>query len=93
MSPMRFLLLSLLLLAPAGAHSEAEPVRVFIFAGQSNMVGADSKVADVDRYAPFVGWAEAQEDVRFSYVLGRETKKRSDGWVDLAPIDGMVGPS
>ena len=92
MSPMRLLLLSLLLLAPAGAHSEAEPVRVFIFAGQSNMVGADSKVADVDRYAPFVGWAEAQEDVRFSYALGRETKKRSDGWVDLAPIDGMVGP-
>ena len=68
-------------------------MRVFVFAGQSNMVGADSKVADVDRYAPFVGWAGAEEDVRFSYVLGRETKKRSDGWVDLAPIDGMVGRS
>lgn len=89
---MRFLLLALLLIAPARGHSEAEPVRVFIFAGQSNMVGSDSKVADVDRYAPFVGWAEAQEDVRFSYVIGRETKKRSDGWVDLGPIDGTVGP-
>ena len=31
----------------------AEPIRVFIFAGQSNMVGSDSKVDDIDRFPPF----------------------------------------
>ena len=30
-------------------------LRVFIFAGQSNMVGSDSKVADIQRFPPFVG--------------------------------------
>ena len=48
-------------LASSVAASQGKsPVKVFILAGQSNMVGADSKVADVDRYAPFVGWAGAQ---------------------------------
>lgn len=56
------------------------------------MEGADSKAADVDRFPPFVGWAEPFTSVRYSYVLGRETKKRSDGWVPLQCIDGMVGP-
>lgn len=66
--------------------------RVFIFAGQSNMEGADSKVADIERFPPFGGLGEAQEDVRFTYVIGREDKRRSDGWDDLAPVNGMVGP-
>ncbi len=30
-------------------------VRVFIFAGQSNMVGSDSKVKDIALYPPFAG--------------------------------------
>ena len=32
-----------------------ETVRVFIFAGQSNMVGSDSKVKDIKRFPPFAG--------------------------------------
>lgn len=38
------------------AHArDDETVRVFIFAGQSNMVGSDSKVKDIDNFGPFVG--------------------------------------
>ena len=54
-------LLSLLLLwTVAGPLRAADTVddrtlRVFIFAGQSNMVGSDSKVKDIKRFPPFVG--------------------------------------
>ena len=67
-------------------------VRVFVFAGQSNMVGADSKVEDIDNFPPFEGYGEPQPDVRFFYCLGRENKTKSDGWIDLQPIRNMVGP-
>src|SRR5262249_19839014 len=33
-----------------------------------------------------------QRPVRFSYCLGRETKTTSEGWVDLQPVDNVVGP-
>jgi len=69
-----------------------EPVRVFIFAGQSNMVGSDSKVADIARFPPFLGLENPQPKVRFSYCIGRENKMRSDGWVDLQAVDQVVGP-
>ncbi|MCA9198051.1 MAG: hypothetical protein KDA87_10950 [Planctomycetales bacterium] len=72
--------------------AETEPVRIFIFAGQSNMVGADSKVADIQRFPPFAGLDQAQEDVRFWYCLGREDKTNSDGWVSLQPVNNLVGP-
>ena len=49
--------------------SAAEPVRVFIFAGQSNMVGSDSKVKDIDRFPPFRGLEKPQPAVRFSYCM------------------------
>lgn len=71
---------------------EETTLRVFIFAGQSNMVGSDSKVQDIGRFPPFVGLEEAQPGVRFSYCLGRENKSTSDGWVDLLPVDNVVGP-
>ena len=74
------------------AAEDTFPVRVFIFAGQSNMVGSDSKVQDVQRFPPFVGLENAQKDVRFSYCIGRENKSRSDGWVDLQPVNNVVGP-
>lgn len=67
-------------------------VRVFVFAGQSNMVGSDSHTADVDRYPPFVGAAEPQPKVRFWYVVGREDKDTSSGWTTLRPIGDTVGP-
>lgn len=74
------------------AENDTEPVRVFIFAGQSNMVGSDSHVKDIKNFPPFRGLEESQEGVRFSYCIGRENKMRSNGWVDLQPVDGVVGP-
>lgn len=78
----------------AGSPAEAEDklLRVFIFAGQSNMVGSDSHAADVDNFPPFIGLGKPQPAVKFSYCLGREEKSRSDGWVDLQPVNEVVGP-
>ncbi len=74
------------------AQEDTETVRVFVFAGQSNMVGADSKVKDIRRFPPFAGLETPQAGVRFSYCLGRENKTKSDGWVDLQPVNNVVGP-
>lgn len=71
---------------------DTETVRVFIFAGQSNMVGSDSKAKDIMRFPPFVGLEKPQEKVLFSYNLGREEKRTSNGWVPLQPVDQVVGP-
>lgn len=67
-------------------------LRVFIFAGQSNMVGSDSKAQDIQRFPPFAGLEAPQPNVRFSYCLGREEKSTSAGWVDLQPVNHVVGP-
>jgi hypothetical protein len=72
--------------------SDDRTVRVFIFAGQSNMVGSDSRVQDIKRYPPFAGLESSQENVRFSYSIGRENKTNSNGWVDLQPVNNNVGP-
>jgi hypothetical protein len=42
-----------------------DELRVFIFAGQSNMVGSDSEDSLVDNHPPFKGAAEEQKDIRF----------------------------
>jgi hypothetical protein len=76
----------------AAQAEDDRTVRVFIFAGQSNMVGSDSKVQDIKRFPPFVGLEDAQADVRFSYSIGRENKKTSDGWVPLQAVNNVVGP-
>ena len=86
---------SLLLWACTGslqAQEDDKILRVFIFAGQSNMVGSDSKVKDIERFPPFAGLESPQAGVKFSYLLGRENKTRSDGWVDLQPVNRVVGP-
>ena len=67
-------------------------LRIFIFAGQSNMVGSDSKVKDIKRFPPFVGLEAPQKRVMFSYNIGRESPMTSNGWVDLQPVDEVVGP-
>ena len=67
-------------------------LRIFIFAGQSNMVGSDSKVKDIKRFPPFVGLEAPQKKVMFSYNIGRESPMTSNGWVDLQPVDEVVGP-
>jgi hypothetical protein len=89
-----FFALTVLWGIPAAAAVQADDttLRVFIFAGQSNMVGSDSKVADIQRFPPFAGLGEPQEDVLFSYCIGRENKHRSRGWVPLAPVSNVVGP-
>lgn len=85
--------LAILLLVGAAAQADdSKTVRVFIFAGQSNMVGSDSKVKDIQRFPPFVGLEDAQSGVRFSYNIGRENKLTSNGWVDLQPVNNVVGP-
>ena len=86
---------SLLLCGCTGSLKAQEDdtiLRVFIFAGQSNMVGSDSKVKDIERFPPFAGLESPQTGVKFSYCIGRENKTRSDGWVDLQPVNRVVGP-
>ena len=76
----------------ADNRQDNKTLRVFIFAGQSNMVGSDSKVKDIRRFPPFAGLEESQFDVKFSYSIGRENKMESNGWVDLQPVNNVVGP-
>jgi carbohydrate esterase-like sialic acid-specific acetylesterase len=78
--------------ARAQGREDTRTLRVFIFAGQSNMVGADSKAADIDNFPPFRGLQNPQKKVKFDYCLGREDLTISEGWEALAPIKGMVGP-
>ena len=89
--PLITLFLVFVALSPLQADDETT-VRVFIFAGQSNMVGSDSKVQDIQQFPPFVGLESPQPRVRFSYCLGREDKTSSDGWVNLQPVDNVGGP-
>jgi Carbohydrate esterase, sialic acid-specific acetylesterase len=87
------LLAALMLAAPArAADDDTKTLRVFIFAGQSNMVGSDSKAEDIKRFPPFAGLEQPQENVRFSYNIGREDQTLSKGWVALEPVNGIVGP-
>ena len=72
--------------------ADTKILRVFIFAGQSNMVGSDSRVKDIDRFPPFAGLSQPQDKVLFSYSIGREDKLTSNGWVSLQPVDEVVGP-
>lgn len=95
MKAARLTLLAALLLAPLAARcadADAKALRIFIFAGQSKMEGADSKVKDIQRFPPFAGLDLPQDKVLFAYNMGRETKRTSDGWVALQPVGTMVGP-
>jgi len=76
----------------AEEHNDTRTLRVFIFAGQSNMVGSDSKVKDIKRFPPFAGLETPQEHVKFSYNIGRKNKLQSNGWVNLQPVNAVVGP-
>ena len=79
-------------LSPLLKADAIETMRIFIFAGQSNMEGADSKVGDIKNFPPFRGLDSPQEDVLFSYCIGRDNKTRSNGWEPLRPIRNLVGP-
>jgi hypothetical protein len=84
------LTLTVMALTIWGQARASEDIRVFIFAGQSNMEGADTNQDEVERHPPFRGAMAPQEDVRYAYNLGRDT--RSDGWTALQPVDGKFGP-
>ena len=87
--------LCLLLVEPAAvrcADTGTKTVRVFIFAGQSNMVGTHSKVEHIERFPPFAGLDQPQKDILFSYNLGRETKQTSKGWIAMQPTGDYFGP-
>jgi hypothetical protein len=77
---------------PCAAGQQDKVLRVFLFMGQSNMVGADSRVEDIRLYPPFAGLEQPQKAVKFAYCIGRENKAQSDGWTELQPVEGMVGP-
>ncbi|MEQ1853570.1 MAG: sialate O-acetylesterase, partial [Chthoniobacteraceae bacterium] len=87
--------LAALLLAPMAARcadADTKTVRVFIFAGQSNMVGTHSKVVDIQRFPPFAGLDKPQTNILFSYTLGREKMETSDGWIPMQPTRDYFGP-
>ena len=89
-----FLVFSLILFClPNGNSAEKDAtLRVFIFAGQSNMVGSGSRVRDIKNFPPFLGIENIQKNIKFSYLIGRENKTASNGWVDLQPVNNIVGP-
>ena len=62
-----------------------EVTRVFLFAGQSNMVGADAHAERIDDYPDFRGAGAEQSDVLYSDILGNGDEA-SQGWVPLKPL-------
>jgi len=77
-----------------GAKTEkedTETLRVFIFAGQSNMVGSDSSAKDVKDFPPYVGCGVEQPKIKYSYAIGRENMMKSNGWTVLKPVNNVVG--
>jgi hypothetical protein len=92
---MKLLLLASLLISSLTARSadtDTKTLRVFIFAGQSNMVGTHSRVKDINRFPPFAGLDQPQAKVLFSYKLGRETMETSNGWIPMQPTRDFFGP-
>jgi hypothetical protein len=98
-TPSFLLLLCCLLFSPpclaqgSGVDKEDnKTLRVFLFAGQSNMVGSHSDAKEVDDFPPFKGCGEKQPKIRYSYSIGRENMRESDGWTSLQPVNRVVGP-
>lgn len=85
------LILSLSVIGQCG-DAESNITRVFIFAGQSNMVGTHSRVVDIHRFPPFEGLDQPQKNILFAYKMGREEMITSDGWVSLQPTTDYFGP-
>lgn len=85
--------LSLALVAGASpTQKDPKTLRVFIFAGQSNMVGSHSRATDIKLFPPFAGLNQPQENVMYSYSIGREDMNSSNGWTTLKPLDSVIGP-
>ena len=76
----------------APSQADTKTLRVFIFAGQSNMVGSHSRANDIKLFPPFVGLDQTQENVMYSYSIGREDMNSSNGWTTLKPLGSVIGP-
>ena len=63
-----------------------KPVKVFLFAGQSNMVGADAHPERIDSFPLFKGASAPQPDVRYITL-----QLQKEGWGALRPFDSF-GP-
>jgi len=75
----------------ATAAPPAEPpTSVFLFAGQSNMVGADADAARIDDYPEFAGAGAPQEEVLFTF-LPEDPQAPAPEWGPLRPR-GSFGP-
>lgn len=72
------------------ASDSAKPIKVFIFAGQSNMVGADAHAARIDDYPMFKGAGAPQSDVLYAR-LPKSEQDAFAGWGPLAPVESF-GP-
>jgi hypothetical protein len=94
MRPTLLLALSTIFTATATGQQDDKVLRLFVFAGQSNMEGADAKAADIGNYPGFEGVEKPQSAVRYWYMLGRPEPKHNSGtWVALAPDHhGRFGP-
>ena len=66
------------------------PIKVFILAGQSNMVGSDAHSNKIDSYPAYKGAGAPQPDVRFT-SLPDLPKAGFQGWTPLTPNDAF-GP-
>ena len=86
------LLIGISIILSTDTTQAKKKLKVFIFAGQSNMVGSDSNIKAIDNFPPFVGYGKDQENNMFYYSIGREKKIESDGWVSLKPVNNVVGP-
>jgi hypothetical protein len=74
----------------SGSAFADDVIRVFLFAGQSNMVGADAHADRIDELPEFRGAGTPQDDVLYSYIMG-DGDQASNGWVPLRPLDSF-GP-
>ena len=82
--------LTLLLAGTALAADESKPVKVFLFAGQSNMVGSDAHSERIDDYPMFKGAGVPQDDVLFAR-LPEIDQSAPAAWGPLQPMDAF-GP-
>ena len=85
---LRVMALALSLLGVSRAAIADEVTRVFLFAGQSNMVGADAQAERIDDFPDYKGSGATRSEVLFSYLVGNGT---SSGWKPLRPLSSF-GP-
>ncbi len=85
-----FLILGSLFGSQALGKDPDNLTRVFLFAGQSNMVGADADPKRINEFPSYRGMGETTQEVLFSYDLGGRDSQ-SQGWEMLRPLK-MFGP-